>query len=236
MATHPADVSVLFGVPAEPIPLPSDERLGSAGGVNAGNAEPTQLATWRPIDLIGLRLAVALGRLRDLGIPSRVKVMSHGGPIGPVIWQHPHAGSTVTVDEVVTLGVVPGTPVRVPDVVLSTESQARASLAAAGLALGRRNPEPRPVTGRSEVVIRTSPRVGSLVPAGSRVDYELLPGEPRKRTKPGAYVDYDTASSLGVVVELPAPDAVGADRPPYVDYDVIDTLFRVGRRPVGSRV
>ena len=92
------------------------------------------------------------------------------------------------------------------------------------------------MTGRSEVVIRTFPRVGSLVPAGSRVDYELLPGEPRKRTEPGAYVDYDSAPSLDVVVEPPAPDAAGADPSPYVDYDAIDTLFRVSRRPGGSRV
>ncbi len=180
MATHRTDVSVLFGVPAEPIPLPGDESHGSARGVNTATVEPTPLAT--------------------LGV--------------------------VTTD----------TSVRVPDVVLSTESQARASLAAAGLAPGIRNPEPRPVTGRSEVVIRTFPRAGSLIPAGSRVDYELLPGEPRNRAKPGDYADYDSAASLDVVVEQPAPDAAGADLSPYVDYDVIDTLFRVGSRPVGSRV
>ena len=235
MATHRADVSVLIGVPAEPIPLPSNESLGSAGGVNAANAEPTPLATWQPIDLIGLRLAVALGRLRDLGIPTRVKVVSHGGPTGLVVWQHPHVGSIITVDDMVTLGVVAGTPVRVPDVVLGTESQARADLGAAGLVPGRRDPAPRPVTGRAEVVIRTRPRVGSLVPAGSRVDYELLPGEPRKRTRPSAYVDYDSASSLDVVVGPPAPDAAEADPPPYVDYDAIDTLFGLGRRPVETR-
>ena len=189
MATHQADVSVLFGVSAEPIPLPSDESLGSARGVNATTVEPTPLATRQPFDLIGLRLVVALRRLRSLGISTKVRVVAADGPLGSVVWQHPHVGSIVTVEDVVTLGVVDGTPVRVPDVVLSTESQARASLAAAGLAPGRRNPEPRPVTGRSEVVIRTFPRVGSLIPAGSRVDY-----------------------------------------------DVIDTLFRVGRRPVGSRV
>ncbi len=135
MATHRVDVSVLFGAPAEPIPMTGDASLGSAGGVNAD-------------------------------------------------------------DDTVTRGVAARSHVRVPDVVLSTESEARADFVAAGLVPGRRDPAPRPVSGRSEVVIRTNPRVGSLVSAGSRIDYEVLPGEPRKRTKPGAYVDHDVVDTL----------------------------------------
>jgi hypothetical protein len=53
--------------------------------------------------------------------------------------------------------------------------------------------------------------------------------------KPQGYVDHDSASSLGTEVEAPTTDAVEVDRPPYVDYDVIDTLFRPGRRPVEGR-
>ena len=171
MATHLADVSVLFGAPAEPIPAPGDGNLGAAGAVNADN-------------------------------------------------------------DVDTFGVVAGRLVRVPNVVLSTESEARADFVAAGLVPGRRDPAPRPVDGRSEVVIRTHPRVGSLVSAGSRVDYEVLPGEPRKRTKPGAYVDHDSASSLEITTGPLAQEAAAADPASDVDYDVVDTLSRLGGRPM----
>jgi len=207
MATHHDDVSVLFGVPAEPDGLRSDASIRSTGAPIAGDPEPIPLAGSHVVDLIGLRLSVALGRLRDLGIPTRIKVLPFGSPTGMVVWQHPHVGSIVTPDDVVTLGITAGTPVCVPDVILSSESQARADLTAAGLAPGRGDPTPRPATGRSEVVIRTRPRVGSLVPAGSRVDYELLPCEQRE------------------------PVGLRAS----VNSDVSDTFFQLGCRPVGAR-
>jgi hypothetical protein len=67
---------------------------------------------------------------------------------------------------------------RVPDVLMRTEEEACAAITTAGLRPGRRDPAPRPVSGRGEVVIRTRPAVGSLVPEGSRIDYDLMPGTP----------------------------------------------------------
>ena len=122
---------------------------------------------------------------------------------------------------------------RVPDVRMHSEAAAVAVIARAGLVPGQRHPRPRPTGGRSEVVVRTCPREGTPVRRGTRVDYELLPGEPTANTKPQGYDDHD--SSLEAEVEAPTTDGVGVDRPPYVDYDVIDTLFRPGRRSVEGR-
>ena len=125
--------------------------------------------------------------------------------------------------------------VRVPDVRMHSEAAAVALITRAGLVPGQRSPLPRPASGRSEVVMRTRPREGTLVRGGTRVDYELLPGEPRARTKHESYVDHDSAACLEAEVEPAAPDAVAVGPPPYVDCDVIDTLFRSGRRPVEGR-
>jgi len=122
---------------------------------------------------------------------------------------------------------------RVPDVRMHSEAAAVAMIARAGLVPGQRHPRPRPTGGRSEVVVRTRPREGALVRSGTRVDYELLPGEPAAKTEPRSDVAHD--SNLEAEVGALATDAVGADRPPCVDNDVIDTLFRSGRRSVEGR-
>lgn len=94
--------------------------------------------------------------------------------------------------DVTARGAVPGTPedaldvadrplVLVPDVRMRAEAAAITRIMAADLVPGRRSPRPRPANGRSEVVIRTHPRAGSLVRSGTRVDYELAPGEPMGR-------------------------------------------------------
>ena len=128
--------------------------------------------------------------------------------------------------------------VRVPDLRMWSEAAAIATIAQAGLIPGQRNPRPRPANGRPEVVIRTTPRAGTLVRRGTRIDYDLLPGEPREPREPrgaGAYIDHDCAANLGAEAELPGEDLVEEARPPYVDYDVIDTLSRTGRRPPEER-
>jgi hypothetical protein len=71
---------------------------------------------------------------------------------------------------------------RVPDVRLCSEPVAIARLVAAGLVPGERSPRPRPIDGRPEVVIRTHPRADALVRRGTRIDYELAPGQPRDDT------------------------------------------------------
>lgn len=124
---------------------------------------------------------------------------------------------------------------RVPDVRMRSEPEAIATFARAGLVPGQRRPRPRPASGRSEVVMRTNPREGTLVRRGTRIDYDLLPGEPRQRFSAGAYVDYDAAASLDAEPEPQAPHEVEEAQAPYVDYDVIDTLFRSGHRLVEGR-
>ena len=103
---------------------------------------------------------------------------------------------------------------RVPDVRMLTEVAATAAIASLGLVPGQRIPRPRPASGISEVVIRTSPRGGTLVRRGTRVDYELLPGEPRDRaaTLGDAALDAsasqarDTIDSAHRRIGLPAAD------------------------------
>lgn len=75
--------------------------------------------------------------------------------------------------------------VRVPDVRLRSEVSAIALITRSGLVPGLRSPRPRPVSGVSEVVIRTFPRGSTMVRRGTCVDYELLPGEPCPAT-PGS--------------------------------------------------
>ena len=125
--------------------------------------------------------------------------------------------------------------VPVPDVVLLSEKQAMSFIEAAGLEPGRRIPAPRPANDCSEVVIRTHPGVGSIVQAGTLVDYEMLPGKPRERTRPSRYVDYDAASSLDAACDSHQVDVAADERQPCVDFDVIDTLFRIGCQPVEGR-
>ena len=79
----------------------------------------------------------------------------------------------------------------VPDVRMLTEAAATATIASVGLVPGQRIPRPRPVSGIREVVIRTFPRVGTLVQRGTRVDFELLPGQPSDRAVTLGDADYD---------------------------------------------
>ncbi len=124
--------------------------------------------------------------------------------------------------------------VRVPDVRMCSEAKAIARFTAAGLVPGLRAPRPRPVNGRPEVVIRTHPRHGTAVRRGTRIDYELLPGEPVERAGTQDYTDFDSVSSLDVTGQ-PSSAWSPADRSRYIDYDIIDTLARSDLRPVEVR-
>lgn len=77
---------------------------------------------------------------------------------------------------------------RVPDVRMRSEASAIAMIASVGLVSGKRSPRPRPADGKPEVVIRTFPSVGTLVPRGACVDYELLPGVPGEPPTAGSDV------------------------------------------------
>ena len=225
MATHQGDVSVSFCVPADPVGFHvADRHQMHAPAPEA--ARPTAVADSDVPEVVGLRLPVALARLRERGVDAVVRATNRQGPVGVVIEQQPGEGSAITLD------VVIGTPVRVPDVVLESEVRARARIEAAGLEPGRRAPAPRPARQRSEVVLRTRPRAGTLVQAGSTVDYELLPGEPRRSSPPAGYIDHDAASSLDPTASAAAAAPIEGGAQPYVDFDVIDTVFQLGSRPV----
>ena len=229
MATHQGDVSVSFWVPADLVGFHhvTDRHQVHVSAPEA--ARPTAVTDSDVTDVVGLRLPVALARLRERGVEAVVRATDRQGPVGVVIEQQLGEGSTITLD------VVIGTPVRVPDVVLESEVRARARIVAAGLEPGRRIPAPRPASQCSEVVMRTQPRAGTLVQAGSTVDYELLPGEPRRSSPPAGYIDHDAASSLGLKAPSPAAATSGGAAQPYVDFDVIDTLPRFGSLPVEGR-
>jgi hypothetical protein len=126
----------------------------------------------------------------------------------------------------------------VPDVRMHSEGTAIAEIAAAGLVPGRRDPRPRPVNGRPEVVIRTHPRGGTLVRRGTRIDYEVAPGEPRTPmvTIPD-YSDHDAASTLNAVSSPPAlhppTTTTRASAEGYVDYDTADTVHVIDSEAAG---
>ena len=188
MATHQGDVSVSFCVPADPVDCHhvADRRQVHVSAPEA--ARPTAVADSHMTDVVGLRLPVAIARLRERGVDAVVRAMHSHGPVGVVIEQRPGEGSAITLD------VVIGTPV--PDVVLESELPARARIEAAGLEPGRRIPALRPASPCSEVVIRIHPRAGTLVQAGSTVDDELLPGETRRLSPPAGYIDHDVIDAL----------------------------------------
>jgi beta-lactam-binding protein with PASTA domain len=122
--------------------------------------------------------------------------------------------------------------VHVPDVRMHSEATAIAEIAAAGLVPGQRDPRPRPVNGRPEVVIRTHPRGGTLVRRGTRIDYEVAPGQPRApMVTIAAYSDHDAASTLNSASAPPTlPQPTTTTRVTsegYVDYDTADTVHVV---------
>ena len=172
MATHQGDVSVSFCVPADPVDCHhvADRRQVHVSAPEA--ARPTAVADSHMTDVVGLRLPVAIARLRERGVDAVVRATHSHGPVDVVI----------------------GTPV--PDVVLESELPARARIEAAGLEPGRRIPALRPASPCSEVVIRIHPRAGTLVQAGSTVDYELLPGETRRLSPPAGCIDHDVIDAL----------------------------------------
>lgn len=131
--------------------------------------------------------------------------------------------------------------VHVPDVRMHSEATAIAAIVAAGLVPGRRAPRPRPVSGRPEVVIRTLPRHGTEVRRGTRIDYEVAPGVPRRPVVAiPVYLDHDAASTLNAMSAPPArpqpPMTTQAASEGYIDYDVADTVHVVasedGRKSV----
>jgi hypothetical protein len=123
--------------------------------------------------------------------------------------------------------------VQVPDVRLDSEATAIARIAAAGLVPGQRCPRPRPVSGRSEVVVRTHPRQGALVRRGTRIDYDVVPGEPRASTAAGpddggiGAASTLNAASAPPTWPLPSTSTHAASEG-YVDYDVVDTVHVAG--------
>jgi hypothetical protein len=78
-----------------------------------------------------------------------------------------HGNDATVCDQIVALDVrMPGGSDAVPESV------------AVGLVARDHDNNPRPVSGRPEIVVRTHPRVVTVVPVGTSVEFEMVPGPP----------------------------------------------------------
>ena len=129
--------------------------------------------------LIGLTGEEAKAALDDVGLNyvSGEPVEDSGREPGTVVDQSPEARTRVDVgsDVTVRLAAEPD-QVAVPSVVNQTESQARQTLAEAGLVAGDVSWEDHPTVPRGSV-IRTDPEAGATVTEGTQVTLVLSTGE-----------------------------------------------------------
>jgi serine/threonine-protein kinase len=148
------------GEPAEP-------------GTDEGRLAATTVAPVATPDFVGLSLMEARRQARLVGF--HVEVLERTtveDEWGQVLAQEPAAGSAPGRHASVSLTVGVRPHVRVPDVRGRSEDDALAVLRAAGFTSTRR------VVRKSDKVpeghvVRTRPRAGSQVPAGSRISYVL---------------------------------------------------------------
>jgi len=122
----------------------------------------------------GLTAAQAINRLRGAGFkPSRKDQPSATVALGHVIGTEPPAGTELQVGSPVAVLVSSGpAQVRVPDVTGDSKRGAEAALEAVGLALGTVTQQVS--SGQAAGgVLSQSPRAGSSVPTGSKVDVTI---------------------------------------------------------------
>jgi len=154
---------VLGSQPSEPAEASTDE----------GRLAGTKMAPAATPDLVGLSLMEARRQARLIGLHvEALERISGEDEWGRVLEQEPAAGSAPGRDASVSLTVGVRPHVRVPDVRGRSEDDALAVLRAAGFVSTRR------VVRKSDKVpeghvVRTRPRAGSQVSAGSRISYVL---------------------------------------------------------------
>jgi high affinity sulfate transporter 1 len=131
-------------------------------------------------NLVGMSLGQAAAALdaRGLALGEPAYVILDGRPEGTVVAQEPAAGTTAVASTPVTPTVSTSRPlVVIPDVTGHPEAEALATLATSGLAVGRvdRTPDPTVPPG---LVISTTPKAGTEVADGTRVDVTVSTGPP----------------------------------------------------------
>ncbi|HZB70942.1 MAG TPA: Stk1 family PASTA domain-containing Ser/Thr kinase [Acidimicrobiales bacterium] len=128
-------------------------------------------------DVVGQTQEVAEAQLRDAGLEPVVEGVTDPAPPGEVLAQDPAAGRDVDEGSSVTLRVSTGPEQRaIPDVVGSSEEEARFTLAAAGFEVGEVTEEQDDAD--PGTVLRQSPQPGGQVDVGSAVALVVSSGPP----------------------------------------------------------
>ncbi len=154
---------VLGSQPGEPAEASTDE----------GRLTATTVAPARTPALVGLSLMEARRQARLVGLHVEVLERITGeDEWGQVLAQEPGAGSAPGRQASVSVTVGMRPHARVPDVRGRSEDDALAVLRAAGFVSTRRLVRKSDKVPEGHVV-RTRPRAGSQVPAGSRISYVL---------------------------------------------------------------
>jgi serine/threonine-protein kinase len=130
---------------------------------------PSEPATVRVPNVVGLKAADARSRLRALGLRSTQRPEESPRPAGTVVSQSPGRGAELREGGTVTLGVSTGpAQVAIPDVVGLNESAAILALEAAGF-VAQVVDEPTGEPTEDGVVLDQSPSAGASRPKGSTV-------------------------------------------------------------------
>ena len=133
-------------------------------------------------DLIGLGLARARWFARLAGFSLAIASQVVDGPPGRVLAQYPAGGQRSRQGARIQVALS-GPEAAVPEVRGELEARACERILGAGLLVGHRHEEPSDGTAAG-TVMRTSPRAGSLVPAGASVDLVVAPDRRVPREAP----------------------------------------------------
>ena len=123
-------------------------------------------------NVVGLDQTTAQKKLQRAGLASTIAYLASSKPAGTVVTEKPPAGTTVTRDSRVALGVSNGPnpkPLKaVPDVTGQDQGTATATLRQAGFTVVAID---QPTTDQSQngIVLDEQPAPGSRIPAGSQV-------------------------------------------------------------------
>ncbi len=125
-------------------------------------------------DVVDQSVEVAVQRLADAGLKSKIVHVDNDADAGTVIAQTPTDGASIDQGSTVTLKVSNGPkPVAVPNVIGHTFATANSELQAAGFAVRRNDVESNDP---AETVVSTNPSVGTYQPAGSTITVNVSKG------------------------------------------------------------
>ena len=152
-------------------------------------------------DLIGLGLARARWFARLAGFSLAITSQVMDGPPGRVLAQYPAGGQRSRQGARIQV-VLSGPEVAVPEVRGELEATARERLLGTGLVVGQRDEEPSDGAAAGTVT-RTSPRAGSLVPAGAIVDLVVASDRRAPRDGPLHWDHFEPHAESHFDQELP---------------------------------